>query len=84
MKRLTLMLVLAVMPSICVMQAGEQKIVVPPGKTYVKLAKGKEVARYTAGQTVGKVTDCVKITCPRTFEKGIVCWECHERLTTPQ
>ena len=85
MKKLTLILILAVIPSLGLIQAGDKKIVVPRGKTYVKVnAKGKEVARYTAGQTMAETADCVQITCPRSFGEDVVCWKCKERLAAPQ
>lgn len=52
-------------------------ILVPKGKTYVKLdAKKKVIARFTQGQTMKGVTNCAKIDCPSTFPKDWVCWEC--------
>ncbi len=89
MKKLALILTLAALPSICLMRAQENKvvgprgkshIVVPKGKTYVKLnAKGKEIARFTAGQTMAKEGDCAVIPCPASFDKGITCWHCKAR-----
>jgi hypothetical protein len=59
---------------------GKRQIVVPKGKTYVVLnAKGKETARYTAGQVMGKTVDCLLIDCPPQFPKDTQCWHCKER-----
>ena len=84
MRKLALILTLAVLPSICLMLAQgprgkSHRIVVPKGKTYVVLnAKGKETARYTAGQVMAEQTrNCVKIDCPAGWPKDTVCWECH-------
>jgi hypothetical protein len=88
MKKLALILTLAALPSICLMQAQgprakSHRIVVPKGKTYVVLnAHGKETARYTAGQAMLGVSDCIKIKCPN-FAPDTVCWECTERRPTP-
>jgi hypothetical protein len=55
-------------------------MVVPKGKTYVKLdAKGKEIARFSAGQVMPVTVDCVIIPCPPTFPKNYVCWQCKAR-----
>ena len=54
-------------------------MVVPKGKTYVKLdAKKKVTERFTEGQTMKATTNCAKIACPSNFPKDFVCWECHE------
>ena len=88
MKKLALLLTLAALSSICLMNCAENKvvggkrsIVVPKGKTYVKLdAKGKEIARYSAGQVMAEDTvDCVIITCPPSFPANCVCWQCKAR-----
>ncbi len=89
MKNLALILILAALSSICLMNCAEQNkvvggkrsIVVPKGKTYVKLnAKGKEIARYSAGQVMAEDTvDCVVITCPPSFPANCVCWQCKAR-----
>ncbi|SRR6266487_3372994 len=90
MKRLALILILAALSSICLISCaqenkgvrpgGENQIVVPKGKTYVKLdAKGKEIARYSAGQIMPATVDCVIIPCPSTFPKNHVCWQCKAR-----
>jgi len=93
MKNLTLILTLAALSSICLVNCaqeskvaapgGNKQIVVPKGKTYVKLnAKGKEIARYTAGQVMAATVDCVVIACPPTFPTGpdvYVCWKCTSR-----
>ena len=89
MKKLALILTLAALSSICLMNCaeenkfvgGKRSIVVPKGKTYVKLdAKGKEIARYSAGQVMAEDTvDCVIITCPPTFSANCVCWRCKAR-----
>ena len=52
---------------------------VPAGKTYVYLDNnGKEVSRRRAGQSAraAGVLNCVKIPCPPTFDKDVVCWQC--------
>ncbi len=56
--------------------------VVPRGKTYVLLdAGGKKIGDFMSGQkTTMTVTDCVQVPCPNTFDKGVVCWKCKERL----
>lgn len=60
--------------------AAAEQIVVPKGKTYVKLdAKGKEMARFKAGQTMARTIDCAQVPCPSTFGKDVVCWKCKER-----
>jgi hypothetical protein len=89
MKKLALILALAAVPPICLMQAQENKIVesegkshviVPKGQTYVKLnAKGKEIARFTAGQAMRVIGDCAQVPCPKTFDPRIVCWKCMPR-----
>lgn len=90
MKKLALILSLAVLPSICLMQAQaprgkiKRDIVVPKGKTYVVLnARGKETARYTAGQVMAKSGNCVQIPCPKDFDPGITCWDCHTQSVQP-
>ncbi len=90
MKKFALILTLAVLPSICLISCAQQnkgvgagsesQMVVPKGKTYVKLdAKGKEIARYSAGQVMPVTVDCVIIPCPPTFPKNYVCWQCKAR-----
>src|SRR5438874_9077495 len=88
MKKLALILTLAALSSICLMNCaeenkfvgGKRSIVVPKGKTYVKLdAKGKEIARFSSGQTMTRTVDCAQVPCPTTFGKDVVCWKCKER-----
>jgi len=80
MKKLALVITLAALPAFWLIHAAETKVVVPKGKTYVKLdAKGKEFARYTAGQTMARTVDCAQVPCPSTFGKDVVCWKCKER-----
>jgi hypothetical protein len=57
-----------------------ERVVVPSGKTYVKLdAAGHEVARFSSGQTMARTVDCAEVPCPSTFGKDVVCWKCKER-----
>lgn len=57
--------------------------VVPPGKTYVELnASGQEIARFSSGQTMARMTDCAQVPCPSTFGKNVVCWKCKKRPAT--
>jgi hypothetical protein len=94
MRKLALILTLAALPCICLISCaqenkgvgpgGASQIVVPKGKTYVKLdAKGKEIARYSAGQVMAVTVDCVIIPCPSTFPKDYVCWQCKARAPEP-
>jgi hypothetical protein len=54
---------------------------VPAGKTYALLdEKGKTTKRFRAGTKTSMTVDCVQVPCPDTFEKGVVCWKCKERL----
>ena len=64
----------------------EKPIVVPQGKTNVRLdaKKKKVIARYTAGQTMSAVVDCFIIACPAGFPKDDVCWECQDRPAKPK
>ncbi len=56
--------------------------VVPAGRTFVVLdAKGKEVKRFSAGETAALGTDCVMVKCPGSFESDVTCWKCVESLT---
>src|SRR5437660_2276948 len=80
MKKLALVITLAALPAFWLIHAAETKVVVPKGKTYVKLdAKGKEFARYTAGHTMTRTVDCAQVPCPSTFGTDVVCWKCKER-----
>ena len=58
--------------------------IVPQGKTYIQLdARKKEVARYTAGQTMAR--NCVKISCPPEWSnKEAVCWQCEPLPEKPK
>ena len=88
MKKLALILSLAVLPSICLMQAQgprgkSHRVMVPKGKTYVVLSAGKETARYSAGQVMAEGGDCAKVPCPKSFDPSITCWECHKSAVGP-
>jgi hypothetical protein len=85
MKKFTLIFTLALLSCLCVIQAREEikKLVVPRGKTYVKLnTAGQEIGRFTAGQTMTRTVDCAQVPCPETFGKDVVCWKCKERPET--
>ena len=93
MKKLPLLIVIMAVPALLVIAqerkvtaresvatAQVKEVVVPKGKTYVKLdAKGKEIARFKSGQTMARTIDCAQVPCPSTFGKDVVCWKCKER-----
>ena len=60
-------------------------LLVPKGKTYARLdAKGQVTAIYASGQRMEKTDgDCVKVKCPKSFKKSIVCWDCRKTKTEP-
>ena len=93
MKTLMLMLAFAAVPALCLVSAEPKKpalksmeLVVPAGKTYVKLDQNrKEIARFSAGQRMRHATsDCVQVDCPDTFGKDIVCWKCKSSEPPPK
>lgn len=50
---------------------------VPAGTTFALFdSNGKPTKTLAAGQKVGPMMDCVLITCPTTFAKGVRCWRC--------
>jgi hypothetical protein len=82
MKKLSLVVAVTTLTAMTALLAADKPMVVPRGKTYVQLKKGKEVRRFKPGQTMDGVTDCAKIPCPGTFGSDVVCWECRERPIT--
>ena len=93
MKTLMLTLAFVAVPALCLVSAEPKKpalqpmeLVVPAGKTYVKLDQnGKEIARFRAGQRMQHATsDCVQVDCPDTFGKDIVCWKCKSSEPPPK
>ena len=97
MKKFMFILALAALPFLYLMSAATEAaepvkkveqpkgetLVVPKGKTYVKVdEKGKEIGRFTAGKLMRGVADCAQVPCPVTFGPDIVCWKCVERPKT--
>lgn len=79
MRKLFLIITVAILPVI-VAVGGPREKVVPKGKTYVQLdAHNKEIARFKGGQSTGFSQDCVQVACPSTFPQGTICWTCRER-----
>jgi hypothetical protein len=82
MKKFSLILMLALLPCVWLIQGREEtkRLVVPKGKTYVKLdTSGHEIGRFTTGQTMTRTVDCAQVPCPGTFGPDVVCWKCKER-----